>query len=207
MGFGLCSFGFIFLMLDSVGLNFVGYGLMAWGFFGVAGELRAYKGYKLAAIAAALSLPFALIDMYLFVGPYFDAPKPDWLLILKGVALAISGAVLAFGHCNSTARIAEDGGARVFAFRARATMYLTGLYMALTVGGAIGQITGGIAAVILVGKYVIYFLNAWLLFTCFTTITTRDREKVEKEIIKRETEELVRKRALKDKKKAEDAEV
>jgi len=63
---------------------------------------------------------------------------------------------------------------------------------------------GTLAAVIVFGQYVVVFLNMWLLFTCFTTITTKRRQAIEEEIIERETEKIVRKKLLKKKGRNED---
>lgn len=201
MGFGLCSFGFLLLMLEPVGLNFLGYAVMSMGFFGVASELKDYKGYRVAAYASAAACPFALVDMYRLVAAYTSLPNPDILLPIKGIPLCLLSVVLCFAYCNPTARIAADGGARTFSLRANATAYLTALYMALKLAGSFGSFDGSLAAAVFIGNYVILFLNAWLLFTCFTTITTEKRYAVEQEIIKQETEELVRKRILKGKEK------
>ncbi len=204
MGFGLCAFGYAFLMLEHAGLDVVGYVLLCMGFLGVSSELKAYKGYKLAAYAAGVAAPFALFNLYILIAMVFELPPlPDTLMAIKGVALAVLCVVLSFAHCNATARIAREGGAKVFSLRASATAYLTALYMALKVAGSFFEVDGTIAVIIMVGQYVIPFLNAWLLFTCFTTITTAARAKREEEIIRQESEELVRKKFLKNKSRNE----
>ncbi len=202
MGFGLCAFGYMLLMLEHLGLNVLGYALISMGFFGVASELKAYRGYKLAAICAAVAVPFALIDLYNTMQSILGLGAiPQTLLAVKGVALAVIASVLSFAHGNSTARIAAEGGANAFAIRARITAYLTALYMAVKVGESFSR--SGFEVVVMVGLYVVLFLNAWLLFTCFTTITTKHRARIEAEIIKQETEQLVRKKMLKKRNKDE----
>ncbi len=199
MGFGLCAFGYMLLMLEHLGLNVIGYALICKGFFGVASELKAYKGYKISAICAAVAIPFSLVDLYDILRSILKLEAvPQTLLVVKGIALAVIITVLSFAHGNSTARIAAQGGATTFAMRARITSYLTALYMALKVGDAFSP--SGFGLVVIVGLYVVLFLNAWLLFTCFTTITTKRRAVMEAEVIKQETEQLVRKKLLKNKK-------
>ena len=203
MGFGLCAFGYMLLMLEHLGLNVFGYALISMGFYGVASELKAYKGYKIAAICAAASIPFALVDLYNTLQPIVGLTEiPKELLAVKGIALAILATVISFAHGNSTARIAADGGATVFSMRARITAYLTALYMAIKIGESFSS--SGMEVVVMVGLYVVMFLNAWLLFTCFTTITTQRRAKIEAEIIKQETEQLTRKKLLKKHGKKDD---
>ena len=195
MGFGLCAFGYMLLMLEHLGLDVLGYALIGVGFFRVASELKAYKGYRIAAVCAAVALPFALFNLYNVLVPIADLPKLGrTVLVIKGVALAIISAVLSFAHGNSTARIAAEGGAVTFSVRARITAYLTALYMAVKLGEAFSP--SGMELVVMVGLYVVMFLNAWLLFTCFTTITTKRRAVIEAEIIKQESEQLVRKKLL-----------
>ncbi len=202
MGFGLCAFGYMLLMLWHLGLSPVGYALICVGFFGVASELKTYKGYKIAAICAAVAIPFALVDLYIVIQSVAGlAETPEVLKIVKGVALAVIASVLSFAHGNSTARIAAEGGANTFAIRARITAYLTALYMAIMVGDTFSP--SGLVSVVMWGLYVVLFLNAWLLFTCFTTITTKHRARIEAEIIKQETEQLVRKKMLKKRNKDE----
>lgn len=205
MGFGLCAFGYAFLMLEHLGLDVAGYVLISVGFFGVASELKAYKGYKIAAFAAAACVPFALLNLYLTVYDYASLPAlPQPVIVIKGVALALLATVLSFAHGNSTSKIAADGGAKTFSIRALATAYLTALYSALKIAGSFAPADGTLAAVIVFGQYVVIFLNMWLLFTCFTTITTKRRQVIEEEIIERETEKIVRKKLLKKKGRNED---
>ncbi|MBQ3196353.1 MAG: hypothetical protein IJB65_07820 [Clostridia bacterium] len=203
MGFGLCAFGYLLLMLEHLGLDVLGYALISAGFFGVASELKTYKGYRIAAICAAVALPFALFNLYNVLVPIAGLPAlGKTLLAVKGVALAIISAVLSFAHGNSTARIAADGGAGTFALRARITAYITALYMAVKLGEAFSP--SGLELVVMVGVYVVMFLNAWLLFTCFTTITTKRRAVMEAEIIRQETEQITRKKLLKNKRNSKD---
>lgn len=207
MGFGLSAVGFAMLMMWHVGLDLVGYLLIFKGFWGVASELKDYKGYKIAAIFAAACAPFAAVNLYNFAASFEVVPEPARpVLAVKGVCISLLTVVFTFAYCNSTARIAADGGARFFALRARITAYLTALYMALTVVYSFTGVDGSAARLIIVGQYVVLILNFLLLFTCFTTITTKKRYAVEQEIIERETEELVRKRALKNKKKGQSQE-
>lgn len=201
MGFGLCALGYACLMLWHLGLDALGYALISIGFFGVSSELRAYKGYRLAAVLSAVAAPIALFNLYLAFYKDIGAPAlPQWLIAAKGVSLAVLGVAIAFGHCNSTARIAKEGGGRVFSIRATATAYLSAFCAALQIAGSFSAPDGGLAMAIIVGQYLMPLLNALLLFTCFTTITTRSRQKIEKEIIARESEEIVRKNLLKKKK-------
>lgn len=202
MGFGLCALGFGVFLFDSLGLSFVGYALISYGFFGVARALGDYKGYKVAAYVAAAGCPFALIGLYRTVA-YFTGllPDPDVLKLIQGVPLCVVNTVLAFAYSNPTARIAADGGANLFSVRARLTAYITALYTALKLSNLFQPSSGVLAAVVLFGEYVVILLNVWLLFTCFTTITTVSRYEKEQEIIARQTEELVRKRILKGEQK------
>jgi len=204
MGFGLCSFGFLFLILDAVGLDFAGYALMGLGFYRVGQELSAYKGYKLAGYAAFGAAVPALLNLYDFLTAFGLPALPQVLVGVKGASLAALGAFLCFAYCGSTARIATEGGARTFALRARLTAYISALYYAMY--GVLGftGATGTVVSVLFVGKYIVPVLNAWLLFTCFTTITTKAREKVEEKLIKQELQILERKRALKKAKDEED---
>ncbi len=199
MGFGLCFLGFILQMMDAVGLSFLGFALMAWGFYKVSSELTGYKGYRVAAYAAAVAALPALVDTYTFLTVFGLPEAPKMLLGVKGATVAILSAVICFGYCGSTARIAEEGGAGIFALRAKATPYLSALYYAaFAVLGFTGT-DGSTGALIIIGKYLVPFLNAWLLFTCFTTITTKARAKREQAIIKNEIKTIERKKLLKKK--------
>lgn len=201
MGFGLCAVGYMCLLLWHLGLDALGYVLISYGFFGVAAELKAYKGYKLAAIFAATCAPLALINLYLAFYKDIGAPElPQWLIAAKGVGLALLGVALTFSHCNATARIAREGGARVFALRASVTSYMCALFAAFQIAGSFSAPDGSLAMMIIVSQYLGPFLNALILFTCFTTITTKRRQKIEQEIIERESEEIIRKKLLKKKK-------
>ena len=204
MGFGLSFLGFVFLTMEAIGLDFLGYTLIGLGFYRVGRELNTYKGYTLAAYAAFIAAVPAVLNLYSFLTAFGLPALPELLVGIKGGTVAALSAVVCFAHCGSTARIAREGGAKVFSFRAQATAYLSAFYYAaLLVYGFTGAV-GSVASMIIIGKYVVPLLNAWLLFTCFTTITTKARAVKEKEIIDREIEVLERKRALKKAKDEED---
>lgn len=205
MGFGLCVIGFLVLMLDSVGLDFAGYLLIALGFLKVSRELTAYKGYRVASVAAFACVPVALLSMYSFLTIVTSLPElPKIVLIIKNVYLSVLGSVMCMAHCKSTAGIAKAGGGRVFSARASVTAYISAFYFACNIAASVFGAPGGVAAVLLVCKFLVPFLNALLLFTCFTTITTKAREKEEEKIIKQQTEIIKRKQLLKKQKETED---
>lgn len=204
MGFGLSFLGFVLLTMDAVGLDFLGYALIGVGFWRVGRELNTYKGYTIAAVAALIAAVPAVLNLYGFLTAFGLPHLPKLATMIKGGALSALSVIVCFAHCGSTARIAEEGGARIFAFRAKATAYLSAFYYtALLVYGFTGAV-GSVASLLIIGKYAMPLLNAWLLFTCFTTITTKARAKKEKEIIKNELELLERKRAFKKAKDEED---
>ena len=204
MGFGLSFLGFVLLTMDAIGLDFLGYGLIGVGFWRVGRELNTYKGYSIAAVAAFIAALPAVLNLYSFLTAFGLPELPSVVMGIKGGSLAALSAVVCFAHCGSPARIAEEGGARIFALRAKVTAYLSAFYYsALFVYGFTG-VVGSVASMMIIGKYVMPLLNAWLLFTCFTTITTKARAKEEKEIIKNELEQLERKRAFKKAKDEED---
>lgn len=199
MGFGLCALGYLCLMLEHVGLDLLGYALICKGFYGVYAELKDYKGYRVAYLAAAVALPFSLFNLYSLIAGYSSLPAlPQAVVAVKGVVLSLGAVVCAFAHSNSTARIAGDGGAATFALRARITGYLTALYMALKIGASFSGADGSLGAIIIVGQFVVLFLNSWLCFTGFTTITTKGRARREAELIRQESEELIRKKRFRD---------
>lgn len=204
MGFGLSFLGFVLLIMDAVGLDFLGYILIGVGFYRVGKELNTYKGYTFAAYAAFIAALPAVLNLYGFLTAFGMPELPKIAVGIKGAALAALSAFLCFAHCGSTARIAEEGGARMFALRAKATAYLSALYYAMLFVFGFAGVTGPTASMLVIGKYVIPLLNAWLLFTCFTTITTKARAKIEKQIIDNELEVLERKRAAKKAKDEED---
>lgn len=205
MGFGLCFVGFLALMLDSVGLDGVGYALIAVGFLKVSKELTGYKGYRIASVCAFAAIPVAALSMYSFITVLTDAPQlPETVLKIKSVYLCVMGAAVCMAHCQSTANVARLGGAKVFAFRATATLYVSALYFAGSIAGALFGAPGGVAAVLFACKFLVPLLNALLLFTCFTTVTTKARAVEEERIIKQQTEILKRKQALKRQKDTED---
>lgn len=206
MGFGLSFLGFLLLTMDAVGLDALGFALIGMGFYRVGKELNTYKGYTVAAYAAFGAAFPALLNLYSFATSFGLPALPSIATGIKGVVIALLSAVLCLGYCGSTSRIAEEGGAKMFSFRAKLTAYLSAFYYAVqAVYGATGAaISGAGASLIVIGKYILPLLNAWLLFTCFTTITTKARAVKEKEIIKEEIEVLERKRAFKKKKDEED---
>ncbi len=205
MGFGLCALGYMCLMLEHVGLDFLGYVLICRGFYGVFAELKDYRGYRVAYIASAVALPFSLFNLYSLLTGYTSLPElPGAAVAVKGVVLSVAAVVCAFAHGNSTASIARDGGASFFSLRAKATGYLTALYMALKIGASFSGADGSLAAVIVLGQFVVLFLNGWLCFTCFTTITTKSRARQEAELIKQESEEIIRKKRFRDEEKEDD---
>ncbi len=197
MGFGLCFTGFLLLTLVPLGLDALGYVLIAVGFFKVSKELVDYKGYKIAGILAAVAAPIALLSLYALLENYTALPAlPKVVSQIKVCCLSLVSAALCMAHCQSTARIARQGGAKVFAARASITMYLSALfYTALTAGAVFGA-PGAVAAITTVARYAVPLLNAWLLFTCFTTITTKARAREEARIIKKQTE-ILKRRELK----------
>lgn len=205
MGFGLCFVGFLALLLDSVGLDFLGYLLVGIGFLKVSKELTGYKGYRVASIAAFACVPVALLSLYSFASTFSSlAELPDIVKTVKAVYLSLLGSVLCMAHCRSTATIAKQGGARLFSARASITAYISALYFAFNVAAVIFGAPGGIAVAVFVCRFLIPLFNAILLFSCFTTITTKAREKKEQEIIKQQTEIIKRQRLLKKRKDAEE---
>ncbi len=202
MGFGLAAFGFLLLCIKDFGLSPVAYGLIAYGFWRVSDELKANRGYKVAAYAAAVAVLPSLAGLYNVVATLAGFPEiPKEALVYFGVPLVLCFVVVCFGYCNETAKIAEDGGAKVFALRAKVTMYLTALFTALFLVGNFMGAEGAVGLIVVFGEYVIYIINALTALACFTTITTEQRKVYEDEIIAEETEKLVRKR-IKEKKKA-----
>lgn len=200
MGFGLCFVGFLALTLDSLGLDFIGYLLLAFGFLKVARTFTTYKGYRLAGIAALAASPLALLSLYSLVARLTGLSElPDALSTVKAVYLSACGAVLCMAHCESTAVIAKSGGGRIFALRARATAYISALYYAVNITGTLLSAAGTLAVITLIGRYFVPLLNALLLFTCFTTITTVSRAEEEKRIIEKEGQEIRRRELLKRK--------
>lgn len=198
MGFGLCFVGFAALMLDSVGLDAFGYALIGAGFLKVWRELRDYKGYKAAGIFALAAAPVALLSLYSLLSVYTVLPSlPGAVLKLKTVYLSALGAAICIAHCQSTAGLAKSCGGRVFALRAQVTLYVSALYFSGNIAGALFGAPGGVAAVFIVGKYLVPLLNALLLFTCFTTITTKNRAAEELRIIKQQAELIQRKQLKK----------
>lgn len=205
MGFGLSFLGFLLLTMDAVGLDFLGYILIGLGFYRVGKELNTYKGYTIAAYAAFIAAVPALINLYGFLTAFGLAELPKVFTAIKGSALSVLTAACCFAHCGSTARIASEGGAAIFSFRAKATAYVSAFfYAAQLVYGFTGGYMGAMASTLVIGKYVVPIFNAWLLFTCFTTITTKARAVKEREIIDKEIEILERKRAAKKAKDEED---
>lgn len=204
MGFGLSFLGFVLLTMDAVGLDFLGYGLIGLGFYRVGRELNTYKGYTLAAIAAFTSALPAVLNLYGFLTAFGLPALPPLVTGIKGAAIAALSAFLCFAYCGSTARIATEGGAAIFALRAKVTAYVSALYYALLLVFGFTGVRGPVASLLVIGKYVVPLLNAWLLFTCFTTITTKARAVKEKEIIENELEVLERKRKAKKAKDEED---
>ncbi len=199
MGFGLCFLGFILQMMDAIGLSFLGFALMALGFYKVSSELTGYKGYRVAAFAAAVAALPAVVDTYTFLTVFGLPDAPKLLLGVKGATVALLSAVICFSYCGSTARIAQEGGANIFALRAKATPYLSAFYYAAYAVLGFTGTDGTTGAMIVIGKFLVPFLNALLLFTCFTTITTKARAKREQEIIDKEIETIERKKLLKKK--------
>ncbi len=203
MGFGLCAFGFLLLCVEGFGLDTVGYGVIAYGFWRVSDELKENRGYKIAAIAAAAGMLPALLGVYEIVASLSSAlpTVPNFMWAVKGVLSAVCFVVLCFSYCGETAKIAADGGAKIFSLRAKVTMYLSVLYSALlVVSGFMGTDDGTVALIIILGKFIVPIINAFTTLTCFTTITTSARKEIEEEIIEMETEKLVRKRMAKGKK-------
>jgi len=189
-----------------VGLDFLGFALIGVGFYRVGKELNTYKGYTVAAyVAFAAALP-ALLNLYDFATVFGLPDLPSAVTMVKGVLISLLSAVLCLGYCGSTSRIAEEGGAKFFSFRAKLTAYVSAFYYAvLAVYGATGAaISGSGASLIVIGRYLLPLFNAWLLFTCFTTITTKARAVKEEKLIKEELEVLERKRAFKKKQDEED---
>ncbi len=205
MGFGLCAFGFLLLCVEGFGLDTAGYLLLAYGFWRVSDELRENRGYKTAAIAAAVAVLPALVGLYEIVADLSGAlpAVANGVWAVRGVVSALCFVVLCFSYCGETAKIATAGGAKVFALRAKVTMYISVLYSALLLVSGFMGAEGSVAVIIFVGKLVVPFINALTMLTCFTTITTEQRKEYEEEIIAAETERLVRKRLGKDKKDAE----
>ncbi len=206
MGFGLSFLGFLLLTMDAVGLDALGFALIGTGFYRVGRELNTYKGYTVAAYAAFAAVLPALLNLYSFATTFGLPALPSIATGVKGTLIALLSAVLCLGYCGSTSRIAEEGGAKMFSFRAKLTAYVSAFYYAVqAVYGVTGAaVSGSGASLIIIGKYVLPLFNAWLLFTCFTTITTKARAVKEQEIIKEELEVLERKRAFKKKKDGEE---
>lgn len=201
MGFGLCFVGFFAVMLDSVGLDAVGYALIGFGFLKVSRELTDYKGYKLAGYAALAAAPAALLSLYSFLAAYTAVPElPVVVTKTKTVYLCALSAAFCIAHCQSTASLAARCGGKVFSLRARVTLYVSALYYAANIAGVLFGAPGGIGVAIMVGKYLLPFLNALLLLTCFTTVTTKGRAVRERQIIKEQAEILERKRLNKRRK-------
>lgn len=208
MGFGLVAFGFLLLCVEGFGLDTVGYGLMAYGFWRIYDELREYRGFKIAAYAAACAVLPASVGLYEIIadmtGVLPAVAQAVWAV--RGVLSALCFVVICFCHYGEVAKIAEDGGAKIFALRAKVTMYLSVLYSALLVVGGFMGATGNIAAIIFLGKLIIPFINALTSLTCFTTITTTERKVYEDIAIAEESERLKRKRLFKSKKTADEDE-
>ena len=195
MGFGLCSFGFLCTVAEGYGVDVLGYVLMAYGFWRVGTELKNNKGYMIAAYAAAVSAVPAAVSVYQVIAAEASLPAvPSRLVIAKGITGVLCLVVICFAYCGETAKIASEGGAKVFALRAKVTMYLSVLFAVLVITGSFSGISGSVVATVIIGKIVIPLINALTLLACFTTITTEARKVHEDEIIEEETEKLVRKR-------------
>ncbi len=206
MGFGLSALGFLFLTVKSFGLDTLGYGLIAYGFWRVGEELKNNKGYTVAAYAAAVAILPALLGVYSIIADIMVLPAlPSLLLAVKGVLSGGCLIAVCFAYCGETAKIAADGGARVFSLRAKVTMYLSVFFAVLTVVVGFAGADGTLAPVVIYGELIIPIINALTLVTCFTTITTEARRVYEDEIIEMETEKLVRKRLKEKKGETEDA--
>ncbi len=205
MGFGLCALGFLFLTADVFGLDALGYALIAYGFWRVGSELTNNKGYTVAAYAAAVAVLPALIGVYGIVAESASLPElPRFFSIVKGVLNGACLVAICFAYCGETAKIASNGGAKVFSLRAKVTMYLSVFFAVLTVVVGFTGTDGAMARVIIISKLLMPIINALTLVTCFTTITTEARKVYEDEIIEQETEKLVRKRLREKKGEKED---
>lgn len=202
MGFGLCAFGYVFLILDVLGLDFVGYLLLATGFKRIYSELKNNKGFSLAFYACAglcLTGALNLVNFTLTALELFETP----LWLAKGITVlyVLLSVVLHFCYIGEVNRIVSGGGATKFAFYAKLVLYVSALYFAALMAQTFFAADNAFTVAVMIGKYVVILLNVILLFMCFTTITTQARFEEEQEIIEMETEILERKRFLKEQKK------
>lgn len=202
MGFGLCAFGYVFLILDVLGLDFVGYLLLATGFKRIYSELKNNKGFSLAFYACAGLCLVGGLNLLNFTATTLDLFEfPLWLAKGITVLFVLLSVVLHFCYIGEVNRIVSAGGAKKFAFYAKLVLYISALYFAALMAQTFYASDPAFSLAILVGKYLVITLNAVLLFMCFTTITTQARFEEEQEIIEMETEILERKRFLKEQKK------